>query len=476
MDGALSSVRQLKAPEQFFGDLDAEAAATLITAAADIVLVIDDEGIIRDLAFDSAELAQAGVAGWLDRPWLDTVTVESRPKIEALIAGARANEVHRWRQVNHPSSLGPDIPISYSAFRVGKGERIVVVGRDMRAISRLQQRLLDVQQSLERDYARLRHAEARYRLLFQVASEAVFIVDADSREVIEANPAAGRLLDKPANQLLGRTFPAGFESRDMQAIETLLRSVRATGRSDEITALGPDEREFLVGAALFRQDDTLFLLLRIVPQPKTDALPGFTEVSSHLLDIVASSPDGFVVTDAEGRILTTNRAFLELAELATEEQARGESLDRWLGRRGVDFDILTTNLREHGAVRLFSSVINGELGATAAVELSAVALRETTTPIYGFTLRNVDRRPGTGAPHAASPLPQSAEQLTELIGQVSLKELVRETTDVIERLCIEAALELTGDNRASAAEMLGLSRQSLYVKLRRYGLGDINSQ
>jgi hypothetical protein len=28
------------------------------------------------------------------------------------------------------------------------------------------------------------------------------------------------------------------------------------------------------------------------------------------------------------------------------------------------------------------------------------------------------------------------------------------TTDVIERLCIEAALELTGDNRASAAEML----------------------
>jgi DNA-binding NtrC family response regulator len=43
---------------------------------------------------------------------------------------------------------------------------------------------------------------------------------------------------------------------------------------------------------------------------------------------------------------------------------------------------------------------------------------------------------------------------------------------MIERLCIEAALELTRDNRASAAEMLGLSRQSLYVKLRRYGLTD----
>ena len=71
-------------------------------------------------------------------------------------------------------------------------------------------------------------------------------------------------------------------------------------------------------------------------------------------------------------------------------------------------------------------------------------------------------------------LPRSVEQLTQLVGRVALKELVRETTDVIERLCIEAALELTGDNRASAAEMLGLSRQSLYSKLRRFGLGDLD--
>jgi DNA-binding NtrC family response regulator len=69
------------------------------------------------------------------------------------------------------------------------------------------------------------------------------------------------------------------------------------------------------------------------------------------------------------------------------------------------------------------------------------------------------------------------EQLSELVGSVSLKDLVRESTDVIERLCIEAALEMTKDNRASAAEMLGLSRQSLYTKLRRYGLAEYeNSQ
>ena len=35
-----------------------------------------------------------------------------------------------------------------------------------------------------------------------------------------------------------------------------------------------------------------------------------------------------------------------------------------------------------------------------------------------------------------------------------------------------AALQLTGDNRSAAAELLGLSRQSLYTKLKRYGLDE----
>jgi DNA-binding NtrC family response regulator len=67
-------------------------------------------------------------------------------------------------------------------------------------------------------------------------------------------------------------------------------------------------------------------------------------------------------------------------------------------------------------------------------------------------------------------LQHSVEQLSQLVGRVPLKDIVRETTDMIERMCIEAALELTEDNRASAADVLGLSRQSLYVKLRRFGL------
>ncbi len=65
---------------------------------------------------------------------------------------------------------------------------------------------------------------------------------------------------------------------------------------------------------------------------------------------------------------------------------------------------------------------------------------------------------------------RSLEQTTNLVGEVPLKDLVKASTDLIERLCIETALRMTDGNRASAASLLGLSRQSLYAKLRRHRL------
>ena len=178
------------------------------------------------------------------------------------------------------------------------------------------------------------------------------------------------------------------------------------------------------------------------------------------------------MTDPDGRIRVANRAFLDMVQLATEEQARGESLERWLGRPGVDFNLLTAHLREHRSIRLFATTLRGEYGSTVDVEICAVAVPEGEDPCLGFTIRDAGQRRVTERRDGRE-RPRSVEQLAELVGRVPLKELVRESSDMIERLCIEAALELTRDNRASAAEILGLSRQSLYAKLRRHGLGDL---
>ena len=52
----------------------------------------------------------------------------------------------------------------------------------------------------------------------------------------------------------------------------------------------------------------------------------------------------------------------------------------------------------------------------------------------------------------------------------SLKQVIQDVVALIEREYVEAALAQTNGNRAAASELLGMSRQSLYAKLDRYGL------
>jgi transcriptional regulator PpsR len=467
-------VSQFLAPKKSLGSLDVEAAAKLITAASDVALVVDSDGVIRDIALSSEELAKEGYGDWLGLPWTETVTAESRPKIEALLRDAGTVNGSTWRHVNHPSARGADVPVLYSAIMVGKTGRVVAVGRNLRPVAVLQQRLVEVQQSLERDYARLRNAETRYRLLFQMAAEAIVIVDAGNDRVLEANPSALKLLDTGIKQLAGKSFADAFDGSSTRSLGQLLNRVRSTGHADEASLRLRGKRPVILSVSLFQHDKDSQFIARLTPADSGAAVESLGSGRSAVMRALAGSPDGFVVTDGDGRLLSANRAFLDVVQCAAEDQARGKSLSLWLGRPGADLGVLLANLRQYGSVRLFATTLRGELGLTTEVEISAVAVPDPDQPVLGFVIRSVGRRLPAAAP-AERELPRSPEQLTELIGRVPLKDIVRETTDVIERLCIEAALQLTGDNRASAAEMLGLSRQSLYLKLHRYGLGELDS-
>ena len=226
-----------------------------------------------------------------------------------------------------------------------------------------------------------------------------------------------------------------------------------------------------VSATLLHQEQANLLLVRL-SRADSPGMPHAGGEGGLLAQLAQGSPDGLVVTDLDGLVLAANTEFVNLCQMAGEEQMRGQSLERWLGRTGVDLGVLISNLRQRGTVKLFATTLRGEFGATTDIEISAVSVPHSDPAALGFTVRDVGRRllPEAGA---KPDLPRSVNQLTELVGRVPMKDIVGETTDLIEKRCIEAALELTRDNRASAAEILGLSRQSLYVKLRRYGLGDL---
>jgi len=502
-------VKAFISPERWLAPLDPEMAATLIAVAADMSLILDPDGVIRDVAFESEGLAEALDPGgyWPGRRVTEMVDSESRTTVGTLIAEASARNAPHWRPLRFVTPDKTAIPILLTLVRINKNGRLVGFGRDLRGITELQQRLVDAQQMMEREYARLLQMETRYRILFQVSSEAVLVADATTLKIREANPAARVLFDDRARTLLGLVATNLFDPANEPALRAALSGTRAADEAEPIRArLADDTRVVSVSAHLFRQGGQKLCLVRIISPERERRAMLPRAAQTRLLALIERAPDGFVVTDAEGRILAANAAFLTMAQIANERDARGLSLDHWLGQPGVALRVLLANLRQHGTVKLFPTTLRDQFGAVTEVEVSAVALASaddttpsgttpsgTTTgdtneghpgaeeaedhrPCIGFAIRNVGRRLGAIAPASTPPgraVLRSVNELTELIGRVPLKELVREATDIVERLCIEAALEMTGDNRASAAEILGLSRQGLYTKLRRYGLGDL---
>ena len=377
-------------------------AAKLIAAATDVAVVVDGQGFIRDVAFNKEELSLEldGHGRWLGSKLAEIVTPETRDKVKEMLRDAAAQKAQSWRQVNHASPGGQDIPVLYSAIDIGRQDRFVVVGRDLRPLAAMQQRLINAQQSMERDYVRLRHAETRYRLLFQVSSEAVMIVDAASHAILDANPAALALFDENAPQLLKSGFIGHFDAAGAPVVERLLADVRATGRDQAARVhLAVGQRECGVAASLFRQESASLFLVRLSSQAPSEG--GALKATAMLLRYFEVAPDGLVITGYDGRVVRANLAFLEMAQLNSAEQSRGESLERWLGRAGVDFSVALANLRQSGSIKLFSTGLRGEYGATADVEVSAVSLSDNEDkPGFGFAIRNVEKRLSAATPLA----------------------------------------------------------------------------
>jgi transcriptional regulator PpsR len=466
--------RYLSMPGKYLADLDADTASKLIAATADIVLVLDREGSIRDLALATNDLLECGCQRWLNLPWAQTVTIESQPKIRALLEPQGSGEGLQWRQVNHPTEMGADLPVSYSVVRLGGGPYSLALGRDLRPQMALQQRLVAAQQSMERDYWRLRQVETRYRLLFQMAAEPVLILKDSIEHIEEANPAAQQIFGEVARRP-GWSLAASLHEDSVAPLQQMLERLRSAGRAEPLEVrLASGGQTLMVAATPFRQDHALHFLLRFSSTQAGLAVSGQAPEAGLWQQVMEHAPDAMVLTDPSGRVLQANQAFLDLAQLGSPAQAQGQMLDRWLGRTEVDFRVLASNLRQHGSVRLFATRLQGEHGSAAEVEVSAAAIESQGQRRLGFAIRDMGRRLDAEG-RGAKELPRSAGQMTELVGRMPLKDIVRETTDLIEQLCIEAALQLTGDNRASAAEMLGLSRQSLYIKLRRFGIGDLGS-
>ena len=460
---------------QFFANTlkEGPATAALLAATTDIAILTDLKGRVLDVHLGQSAEQQTLIESWEDHSLHSLVTIESQAKIDDLLNDAQAQGTTRWRQVNHPTNAN-DWAVKYCAVQVPEKKQVLFVGQDLGALANLQQQLLEAQNTTERDYWQIRQAETKFRVLFQSSPEAIVIADAHSRKIVDLNPAAQHLIgtDVEASKVrssVGVPLQQLFHDDCHDALASLLAQAELKGEAmTEELALNTGDAISQTQVALLRQADNALQIIRLrLVKPLPD--PRLSRQHLQALEHFEASADAMVITDRNGQIIAANSSFSDLAQIVNVEQAVGGALSNWLGQAQVDLNLLLANLRKHGRVRRYNTVVTGTHGVEADVEISATRLFSDSDDeaVYGFVIRDISLRPqATGTPELASN--RSVEELTQLVGRVPLKELVRESADIIERLSIEAALKLTGDNRAAAAEMLGLSRQSLYVKLRRY--------
>ncbi len=223
-----------------------------------------------------------------------------------------------------------------------------------------------------------------------------------------------------------------------------------------------------MSATLFRQDQGRALLVRL--QPLAAAIDMVAE--RPLAVVLERVPDAFVLTDAALRASWPAMAPSSIWScLPRSSDLRGEPLSRFIGRRATIWRRLPSSCATWHVARFRTAVLHSNAGNEIGIAVTAVTVVDAGDVRHGFSIRAL-----AAADRLAMrrPVARSADELADLVGRMSLKDIVRESTDRIERLCIEAALAFTADNRASAAEILGLSRQSLYSKLHRHGLGNLS--
>ena len=442
-----------------------DLARAFVSLASDIAIIIDDHGVVTDVAQDP-RAPMAPLAGqWVGKPWVDSVTGETRRKIEMLLADVGETGIGRRREVNHASGAGADIPVAYTALRLGEHGPVLAVGRDLRTVAAIQQRFLDTQQELERSYWVARQVESRYRLLFQVATDAVLTVDGPLLRIIDANPTAATLLHSDSEPLNGRVAEHVFEASSRPSVRELLSKARSTGRPAEIQVrLAGSHATVGVSATPFRTDQGIRLLVRLRAAEPTGGDP--TALGTPLSRRVDGIAMGVVVTDSSGKVVVANRAFTQMVQGPGEEPLRGRNVAQWLGREQIDLPSLVARVREHGIAELRHALLRRAAADALAVVIAATLLTEGDQECLGFTVRLRPIEPASVLDTLASDLASAIDTLAVGLGSATLPTLLQRVEQLARDHLLRRALEQAAGDETQAAALLGVTLPALQL-LRR---------
>lgn len=450
--------------------IEPETLSSIIGAASDIALVVDEATNILSVVVSPTAESFGNLSHWEGRPLVEFLAIDSIEKFQNAHAKFLGGEdLKKPLELNHEDGATWRYPVRYSFHGLGADGAVLLLGRDLRPIAETQQQLVQAQIALEQGYEARREFDSRYRILLAQTNEAIAFVDVQDGRISDCSDHAAAMLGMKKEAATGTGLAQLLTERSSaELMESLLNASLADGGGKiEVKSVRSD-RNIVIEPTVFRAGGQRILhcvLTTAGEQPQVTDAEAIRAVS-----LVRAASDAIAFTDVEGNIIAVNDGFLDLVGAAHGGDVRDKNLGEYLVRGQIDMGVLIDNAQRTGHMRAYATKSLNDLGSRMSVEISATRLNDDTGQILAFILRDVSRIENVRGPSSGAMPEDSNRNVMELVGSASLKEIVAETTDVVEKMCIETAVKLTKNNRVAAAEMLGLSRQSLYVKLRKYGL------
>lgn len=446
--------------------------AEIIAATSDLSLLITPKSDVIAVLVNPNHYLYGGLSHWSGQHIAKVITQESLEKLNRrLAAWPNENPKNKQRpslEINHADGKIWEFPVRYSLHSFGDQGNILMLGRDLRPIAEMQQQLVMAQVALERDYETQREMDTRYRVLMEATRDAVVLISMNTGRIADMNASAAVMLGASRQEFIGAAIAQEFEGRRRgEFLETLSNIANADAVKPVELLARRSQRRVRVIPKLFRASGERLMLCRL-ESPEVDANAP-NETTINLERLFNEGVDGMVFLDGDGIIIAANDSFLKLTDSANIAQVRGRSFADFLARGSMDMRVMLDNTKRAGQLRMYATRLVNEFSGQIAVEISTTYLNDRPKPAYGLVLRDGSRsemlrRPGFAGGE------DGMRSVMELVGSSTLKEIVAETADVVEKICIQTAVDLTRNNRAAAAEMLGVSRQSLYVKLRKFGM------
>lgn len=450
--------------------VDPERLSEIIATASDIALVLDENAFILSVIVNPNSDGFGDLGHWEGRALVEYLAEDSTAKFQKAFARfVDGEDTIQPIELNHEDDATWKYPVRYSIHRFGDNTALLL-GRDLRPIAETQQQLVQAQIALEQGYEARREFDSRYRIMLTKTREAVVFVNLRDGRISDCSDAAASALGVKRDAASGTGLSQLLSDRSSaELMESLLNASLAEGGGTIEVRAERTEQRLIIQPSVFRAGGQRILHCLL---STAGDVPRIADAeTSRATALFRTANDAIIFTDIDGAIQSGNDAFLDLVGAAHAGDIRGKSFGDYLVRGQIDMGVLVDNARRASHMRIYATKLNNVLGARLSVEISATQINEAAVPVLAFIIRDVSRIEGVRGSGTTSRIPEEGDRhVMELVGSASLKDIVAETTDVVEKMCIETAVNLTKNNRVAAAEMLGLSRQSLYVKLRKYGL------